>query len=175
MDAVVEGLLISIAVAWIACVLAALWVRHRVRLRLRIAPGVRTAAPTGFVVPATTAARLHRRLRRVSATAQLAGRLDPGLTHLADDLIAEALALEPSVLAVAPAGRAGSIVRRDLAGRIHELEAVGRRLTALAARSSRPASGEGSAHRVLERVAALEAARQELAEIDLQAGLVRHA
>ena len=120
------------------------------------------------------AARLHRRLRRVSTAAQLAGRLDPALTDLADELVAEALALEPGVLAVAGAGRAGSVVRRDLAARIDELEAVGRRLTTLAAQASR-ATGEGSANRVRERLAALEAARQELAEIDLHAGLIRHA
>ena len=174
MHAVLEGLLISSAVVATTCVLAVLWVRHRVRRRLRIAPRVRSAAPTRFVVSAGPAARLHRRLRRVSAAAQLAGRLDPALTDLADELVAEALALEPAVLAVAGAGRAGSVVRRDLAARIDELDAVGRRLTMLAAQAS-PASGEGTSIRVRERLAALEAAREELAEIDLDAGLIRHA
>ncbi len=65
-------------------------------------------------------------------------------------------------------------MRRDLAARIDELEAVGRRLTTLATQASR-ASGDGTANRVGERLTALEAARQELAEIDLQAGLIRHA
>ena len=50
----------------------------------------------------------------------------------------------------------------------------GRRLTTLAA-AVRTASGDGTANRVRDRLAALEAARQELAEIDLQAGLIRHA
>ena len=174
MDAVLEGLLISSVVALTTCVLAVLWVRHRVRRRLRIAPEVRSAAPTAFVVSARPAARLHRRLRRVSTAARLAGRLDPALTDVADELVAEALALEPRVLAVAGAGRAGWVVRRDLVSRIDELDAVGRRLTTLATQSSR-ASGDGTANRVGERLTALEAARQELADIDLQAGLIRHA
>jgi hypothetical protein len=166
--------MISSVVAATTCVLAVLWVRHRLRRRLRIAPGVRSAAPTRFLVSARPAARLHRRLRRVSAAAQLAARLDPALTDLADELVREALALEPGVLAVVGAGRAGSVVRRDLSARIAELEVVGRRLTMLAAQASR-ASREGGARRVRERLAALEAAREELAEIDLDAGLIRHA
>jgi hypothetical protein len=172
--AVLEGLLIFSVIAWTSCVLAVLWVRHRLRRRLRIAPGVRSTAPTGFVVSARPAAGLHRRLRRVSTAAQLAARLDPSLADLADELIAEALALEPGVVGVARAGRAGCVVRRDLAARIGELETVGHRLTTVAAQAS-PATGQGSASRVRERLDALEAARQELAEIDLHAGLIRHA
>ena len=106
--------------------------------------------------------------------AQLAGRLDPALTGLADELIAESLALEPVVLAVARAGRSRSVARRELGAQIDELEGVGRRLSALAAQASR-ATGDGGASRVRERLAAIEEARVELAEIDLRAGLIRHA
>ena len=175
MDTVLEGLLISsVASRWTMCVLAALWVRHRVRRRLRIAPRVRSAAPTLFVVSAGPAARLHRRLRRVSTAAQLAGRLDPASPTWPTSSSPRPLPSSPASSRSPGAGRAGSVVRRDLAARIDELEAVGRRLTTLAAQASR-ASGEGSANRVRERLAALEAARQELAEIDLHAGLIRHA
>ena len=174
MHAVLEGLLIATGLMLALGGLAVLWVRHRLRRRLRITPTKRAAAPTSFVVAATPAARLHRRLRRVSLGARLAGQLDPALTDLADDLVAEAVALEPAVLAVARTGRAGSAGRRDVAVRINELEAVGRRLTALAGHGPR-AAGEDGASRVLDRLAAIEAAREELAEIDLNAGLVRHA
>jgi hypothetical protein len=160
-----EGLLIAAAAVAAMTLLGALWVRQRLRRRLRIAPKVRSAAPTRFVVVPTAAARLHGRLRRVSTTARLASTIDPGLRPLADDLVAEALALEPRVIAVNRTGRAGTQVRRDLQVRIGELEAVGRRLTQL---SNGSAHGAGS---LRERTAALEAARQELSEIEARAGL----
>ena len=174
MHAVLEGLLIATGVMLALAVGAVLWVRHWVRRRLRIAPRVRSAAPTTFVVSAGPAARYHRRLRRVSTEAQLASRLDPALLDLADELIAEALALEPAVLAVARTSRARSVGRRELGVQIGELEGVSRRLSALAAQASRT-TGEGGASRVRERLVAIEAARVELAEIDVRAGLIRHA
>ena len=173
MHTALQGLLIVSGVALASCVLAVLWVRHRVRRQLRIAPRVRSAAPTSFVLSATPAARLHRRLRRVSAAAQLAGRLDPALVDLADDLVAEAVALEPAVLAIARTGRRGSGARRELVVRIDELDDVGRRLSRLAGEASRASTG--GAHRVQDRLVAIEAARVELNEIDVHAGLLRHA
>ena len=165
MDELLEGLLIAaVACAGMVAVVA-LWMRHQLRRRLRIAPKVRSAAPTRFVFVPSPAARLHGRLRRLSTSARLAATIDPGLAPLAGDLVGEALALEPRVLAVNRTGRAGLLVRRDLDARIRELEAVGRRLTQL---SSTPPDG---AHRLRERMVALEAARQELAEIEVRAGL----
>jgi hypothetical protein len=92
---------------------------------------------------------------------------------MSDELVAEALALEPRVLAAAGTGRAGTPIRRDLSLRVAELEAVARRLTSL---STQPASplAPGGAIQLRDRLTALEAARQELAEIDLRAGLLRH-
>ena len=174
MHAVLEGLLIATGLLLALGVLAVLWVRHRLRRRLRIAPGVRSVAPTSFVMAATPAARLHRRLRRVATGALMAGRLDPGLADLADDLIAEAVALEPAVVAVARTGRTGSAARREISIRIAELEAVGRRLNSLAGQASRIFADEGTS-RVRDRLVAIEAARVELAEIDLRAGLIHHA
>ena len=174
MHAVLEGLLIATGLMVTLGAFAVLWVRHRVRRRLRIAPAVRSAAPTSFVVSATPAARLHRRLRRVATGALLASRLDPGLADLADELIAEAVALEPAVVAVARTGRTGSTGRRELSIQIAELEAVGRRLTSLAGQASRIFRDAG-ASRVRDRLTAIEAARVELAEIDVRAGLIRHA
>lgn len=168
-----EGLLIAGSVVWAICVLAAVWVRHRLRRRLRIAPRVRSQAPTMWIVSPTAAARLHRRLCNVAASARLASTLDPGVAPLADDLVAEVVAMEPRVIAVAGARRHGRSVLRDLSTRVSELEAVARRLTSLSSEPTSPTEPVGAA-RLLERITALEEARQELAEIDLRAGLLRH-
>jgi hypothetical protein len=161
-----EGLLIAGVTLGAMALAGALWVRHRLRRQLRIAPKVRSAAPTRFVVLPTPPARLHGRLRRTATAARLAATIDPGLAPLADDLVAEALALEPRVIALHRTGRAGSLVRRDLSARIAELEAVSRRLTQLSTAPSPSAPGA-----LRDRMDALEAAREELAEIDLRAGL----
>jgi hypothetical protein len=71
------------------------------------------------------------------------------------------------VVAVARTGRAGAAVRRDLDARIRDLEAVSRRLTQLSTASSH---GADALH---ERTMALEAARDELDEIEVRAGLTR--
>jgi len=170
---VLRGLVIAGAVAWGVCIVAALWVRHRVRRQLRITPSRRTAAPTVWVASPSAAARLHRRLRTVATSARLASAIDPGLTSVADDLVGEALALEPHVVAVAGSRRAGAPVRRELSTRISELETVAHGLTSLADRSTAPSDAAG-AGRLRERLVALEAAREELAEIDLRAGVLRH-
>ncbi len=172
MREVLEGLLIASVVMLTMAVLAVLWLRQRLRRQLRIAPRVRSAAPTLWLVSPSAPARLHRRLRNVGASARLASTLDPGLAPMAEDLVAEALVIEPRVLAVAGARRAGSSVRRDLSGRISELEAVARRLAVLSTDAGSPA--EERATRLRDRLVALEAAREELAEIDLGAGLLRH-
>ena len=171
MRAVLEGLLITSVAMLAMAAFGALWVRHRIRRELRIAPRVRSAAPTVWLVSPSAASRLHRRLRTAASSARLAATVDPGLTLLADDLVAEALALEPRVLAVAGTRRAGTAVRRDLSARIAELEAVARRLTSLSSDATSPAGANGH---LRDRLIALEAAREELAEIDLRAGVLRH-
>jgi len=166
---VLQALLIAGTVLWAGCLLAVLWGRSRLRRTLRIDPAVRSAAPTSWAVVPTSAARLHRRLRATAASARLASTVDQALAPLADELVGEALALEPRILLVRGTRRVGAPARRDLSAELSELEAVARRLTYLAS-----ASDPGAATRLQDRVTALEAARQELAEIDLRAGLVRH-
>ena len=170
---VLQALLIASVVMSATCVFAVLWVRHRLRRTLRIDPAVRSAAPTVWIVTPTAAARLHRRLRVVAASARLASTCDPGLSPVANELVGEALALEPRVLAVTGTRRAGASVRRELSASISELEAVARRLASL---SNQPlsASEANAATRLRDRLTAIEAARQELAEIELRAGLLRH-
>lgn len=170
---VLEAFLIAGVVMWATFVIATLWVRGRIRRCLRIDPAVRSAAPTVWVVAPTAAARLHRRARIAAASARLASSVDHGLCPVADDLVSEAVALEPAILAVAGTRRAGAPVRRELATRISELEAVARRLGSLSTESM-SASEPTAATRLRDRLTALEAARQELAEIDLRAGLLRH-
>ncbi|MET0903487.1 MAG: hypothetical protein ABWZ52_09625 [Acidimicrobiales bacterium] len=168
-----QALLIAGVAMSVSCVLAVLWVRHRLRRTLRIDPAVRSVAPTLWIVTPTAAARLHRRLRVVAASARLASTCDPGLSPLANELVGEALALEPSVLAVTGTRRAGAAIRRDLSVRIAGLEGVARRLASL---SNQPLSAPeaNAATRLRDRLSALEAARHELAEIEVRAGLLRH-
>jgi hypothetical protein len=168
---VLQGLLIVSVAAWATCLLAALGARHRVRRRLRIAPGVRSTAPTVWLIAPTAGARLHHRLRRVGASARAASTLDPALADLADDLLADAVALEPAVVAVARTGRTVPGIRRGVSAQVSELESVARHLTTL---STHP-RGASEASRLRDRVSALEAARQELADIDLAAGLYSRA
>jgi hypothetical protein len=170
-DALLQGLLIATVTVATTVALTVLWVRHRLRRRLRIAPRVRSMAPTVFIVSPGAAARLHRRLRRVGATARLSAELDPALGLVADDLVAEALSLEPAVVAVARSGRAGRVARRDLGARVAELEAVALRLAAMPAA---PLAGPAGTGPIRDRLAALEAARAEVAEIELRAGLLTH-
>ena len=170
MRVVLEALLITGAVVWAVFAIGVLWVRHRLRRRLRIDPKVRSQAPTVWVFSPAAGARLHRRLRVVAATARATSAADGSLAPIAAEVAGGAIALEPSVLAVARHRRAGRPARRELSAQVSELETVARRLTALSAQRSDP----GRAARLQDRLTALEAAHEELAEIDLQAGLLRH-
>jgi hypothetical protein len=169
--AVLEALLITGAAMWAVLALSVLWVRHRLRRRLRIDPKVRSQAPTVWIWSPAPAARLHRRLRAVAATARAIPAADGSLAQIAVDLTGGAVALEPSLIAVARARRTGRPARRELSAQVSDLEATARRLTALSAQRSDP----GRAAQLRERVDALEAAHAELAEIDVRAGLLRHA
>jgi hypothetical protein len=133
---------------------------------------VRTHAPTAWLASPSTSARLHRRLRVAAASARASSSLDRGLDPLAHAVVAEALALEPRIIAVRGTGRAGLPARRAVAGQVDELESAARRLSTLA---RRPSPVPGGGERIQERVTALELARQELDDIDLDAGLLRHA
>ena len=173
MRAVLEGLLIAGLVVGGLCVLAAAWVWHGSGVvcasHLVCLPG-----PDLRIVSPTAPARLHRRLCTVAASPRLASTLDPGVAPLADDLVAaEAHQIEPPVIAVARTRRAGWSVRRDLSTRVSELKVVARRLATLSSEPTSPAEPSGPT-RLLERLSALEEARQELAEIELRAGLLKH-
>ena len=129
---------------------------------------MRSTAPTVWLVSPTRAARLHHRLRRVGASARAASTLDPALTHLADELVLEAVTLEPAVVAVARTGRSDASIRHGVSASVSELELVARHLAALATEAT---SGPGEVLRLRDRVGALAAARQEVADIEHTAGL----
>jgi hypothetical protein len=169
---VLEGLLITGLVAWAIAVAAALWVRHRVRRTLRIDPAVRSTAPTVWLVSPTAAARLHHRLRRVGASARAAAMLDPALRDLTGELITDAVTLEPAVVATAGTGRTGASVRRSLSARVSELESIARHLTTL---STQRSDAPRESVRLRDRVVALEAARQEVADVERATGLYSRA
>jgi hypothetical protein len=143
-------------------------VRHRLRRALRIAPHRRSAVHTIWLVSLRRPARLHRRLRRVGAAAREAAALDPALTPLAEDLVADAVAMEPALVAASRAGRLEPGLRHRLSAEVVELESIARRLTAL---STDHPERAGDVIRLRDRVDALEAARREVADIDRQAGL----
>jgi hypothetical protein len=169
-DGLLQGLLIVGLVFWVGVAAAVMWARHRVRRHLRISPAVRSCAPTSYLVSPAAAARLHRRLRRIGATARLAVALDPALAPVADEVVAEALALERQVVATGRTGRVGTQPRRSLAARIAALEDVARRLSSVATDVVHPAAPTSTTG-IAERLAAIDAARQELAEIELRTGL----
>ena len=147
--------------------------RWRLRRRLRIRPELRSAAPTWWLVPGTPSSRLHLRLRRVTAVARTAGVADPALRPLVADVEDHAVTLETHLLVVARCGRRAVPSRRALDGELRRLEALTARLAqnaqvrprAVAARNLDPIGDLG------ERLAALEAARQEVATLEQTAGL----
>lgn len=172
-------LLVSVLVMVITAALA--W-RALVR-RNRICVTTPTPAPLWWLVLPTEAARLHRRLRAAVVTARLVGparrRRDrgdrPPIAELVDDLEAQAVAIDLHVVA---AGRGPA---RDRRRRLRDLEPHVRRVEELSARLV-AAGMAGAAARQLahhpahlddigERLDALDAARDELAAIELALGL----
>ncbi len=147
--------------------------RWRLRRRLRIRPELRSAVPTWWLVPGTPSSRLHLRLRRVTAVARTAGATDPTLRPMVADVQDHAVTLEAHLLVVARCGRRGVAWRRAIDGEVGQLEDVSARLAhnarvrprAVGADTLDPIGDLG------ERLAALEAARQEVARLEQTAGL----
>ncbi len=111
----------SVAVAWAL-----------LRRRLRIAPGVRSSAPSRWMASPERAARLHRRLRAATAQARLAAARPGGeLAALADELAAEAVAVERELVIAARVHR--SARRHALAAPTRAVTDVERTAAAIAA------------------------------------------
>ena len=143
----------------------------RVRKQLRVRPSVRSVAPTYWLMSTTEPARLHRRLRRAAAVARAAGeRGGPTIAELSDEVQDHAVALEHHLVLLSRVWRRERGARRELVGQIVQIEQLSSRLTISAMEVNRPralSSGSPDALKELtERVDALDAAREELAELE---------
>src|SRR3954453_20758644 len=78
--AAVEHLAVALTIFTVTtialCVGGYLWVRHRIRRKLRVSPAVRSPAPTLWLVSMWEPAQLHRRLRRAAGVARSAAVMD---------------------------------------------------------------------------------------------------
>jgi hypothetical protein len=121
-------------------------------------------------------ARLHRRLRRVAASARISGSNgDVTTASLAVEVEDEAVRLETCLVALSRVWRSDREARRQMTAHITELEHLAVRLATNAAAVSRPAaltSGEAdNLSQLRERLDALDDARRELSSVERQAGL----
>ena len=152
--------------------------RWRIRRRLRIAPGVRSQAPTLWLAPISPPARMHRRLRDVGATARLVALQAGSGTQVADFCAAverQAVGLETHLLVASRVKRGSGPARQSVASQVDQLEALTARLARAAMEATQPralASGGGDRlEHIAERLDALEDARRELAVVERAAGL----
>lgn len=143
----------------------------RVRKQLRVRPSVRSVAPTYWLMSTTEPARLHRRLRRATTVARAAGeRGGPTITELADDLQDHAVVLEHHLVLLSRVWRRERAARRELVEQVVLLEQLSSRLTISAMEVNRPralsAGSQNGLKELTERIDALDAAREELAELE---------
>jgi hypothetical protein len=143
------------AVVFVACCAAA--GVHMLRVRNRIVPEVRSAAPVAWLWSTRTPARLHRRLRRSVLGCRLA--LDGAFVDLAHEVEERAVVLDRELVAAGRArlpGRARIV--RDLRDEVEQVEGLNQRLVSMA-RTSRSHTDLSA---VRERLDALDAALREL-------------
>ena len=175
MESALTALLIVSTVFCAVCVAGLLWIRWRMRRYIRVRPGTRSPAPTGWALSSSEPARLHRRLRRVAASARVAGAHRDGTTaSLALQVEDEAVRLETCLVALSRIWRTERQARRELAAQITELEHLTARLVTTTTAASRAALGAGSVNsltEIRERLDALDEARSELTTVEQQAGL----
>jgi len=144
------------------------WFRKQVRIR----PGVRSAAPTWWLMSSAAPARLHRRLRRAAAAARTAGRTDdPTLREMALQAEEHAASLERPLLVVARLGRPGATEQRALGEQVTELESFVARLANIVRQQATIPRRGNTVRELQQRLDALEAAHAELAAIEARAGL----
>jgi hypothetical protein len=145
--------------------------RWRLRKQLRVRPTTRSAAPTSWLVSTSEPARLHRRLRRATATARLAGSQgDSTIAGLANEVEDHAVALETHLVMLSRLWRRERAARKQLVVQIEQLEQLSARLSASAVDVTRPrALGSGTSDglaELAERIDTLDAARRELAAVE---------
>ena len=170
------ALFIVSTVSCAVCLVVLFWIRHRMRRFLRVRPSTRTQAPTGWALSTSEPARLHRRLRRVAASARISGSNgDITTASLAVEVEDEAVRLETCLVALSRVWRTDRDARRHMTAQIAELEHVAVRLATNAAAIARPAALTTGApdglSELRERLDALDDARRELSSVERQAGV----
>ena len=164
--------LVVFGVASIALFVGALtYTRWRLRKQLRVRPSTRSPAPTAWLVSTSEPARLHRRLRKATTAARLAGaRGGATIASLADEIEDHAVALETHLVLLSRVWRRERQARGRLIAQIRQVEQLTVRLAASAVEVTRPrALGAGSPDalaELTERIDALDAARQELTVLE---------
>jgi hypothetical protein len=137
------------AVLLCACCTAA--AVHMLRVRNRVAPGVKTRAPLSWLWSPRAAARLHRRLRRSVLGARMSLEATSSFAELALEVERRAVVLDRELVAADRARRVG-----ELRDEVEEVEALNQRLVAMARNRRTDLAG------VHERLDALDAALREL-------------
>ena len=162
-------LVVNLLIA-VTCVLPAAWLLHKLRRANWVVPGRRSAAPLSWLVSLGAPARLHRRLRRTVAAANLSVAMSPAahaLQDVASELVGRAVSLDDCLVAVNalhPAVRRAHLTQLAAAvreielstGRLHRLSSDWRLRLDQAAASAMPFPD------LHERMDSVEAALREL-------------
>jgi hypothetical protein len=156
MGTVIAVFTLTAVVLCVCCVAAAV---HMLRVRNRVVPDVKSAAPVGWLWSPRAAARLHRRLRGSVLSARLSLEAGSAFAGLAHEVEQRAVLLDRELVA---ADRARLPARARLVGdlrdEVGQVEALNQRLVAMA--RTRRATTDLTA--VRERLDALDAALREL-------------
>ena len=159
-------------VFWTGCYL---FIRHRIRKKVRIKPSMPSPAPTTWLVSNSEPAQLHRRLRKVAVVARgattVAGK-GSAVAAVGRDIEDRTVAVEAHLVLISRMWRREPEARASLRDQVAELEHLATR-TAAAATSQRALTmaSEDPLADLRERLDALEAARIELIAIERHSGL----
>jgi hypothetical protein len=175
----VQDVLVALVVAGLFCLIfwtgCYLFIRNRIRRKLRIKPGTASAAPTTWLVSNWEPAQLHRRLRKVAIVARGATSVADKHSQVASvgrDIEDRAVAVDAHIVLVSRMWRREPEARAALREQVTELEHLATR-TAAAATSQKALTmaSEDPLADLRERLDALEAARVELIAIERNTGL----
>jgi hypothetical protein len=171
----VEEVLVALTVLLLTTVLlfvfGVTYTRWWLRKQLRLRPSTRSTAPTSWLVSTSEPARLHRRLRKATTTARLAGvRGGPTIAELVSELEDHAIALEAHLVMTSRVWRREREVRIQLVKQVGQVEQLASRLTVISLEAGRPrtlsAGSTDALAELTERIDSLDAARAELVELE---------
>ncbi len=183
MDALLTLLLIllglGVATAMVLAITFLLGARALNR-RNRVSPDAPSPAPASWVGAPSAAPRMHRRLRTAVAAARAAATApdaNPQLVDVAQDLEAEAVALDAHVVA---AGRMPAKARRPhlktLDQHVKTIERLASQVSLESAQSQAPRAATGgrtALDQLAEQLDTMEEARLEVTRIEAEAGIDR--